>query len=80
MKNTNQTVIEYSKDLNFFLEHQISVSFKNSRKHVTFFSRLNGERFHITDGGMEWKDEMVVKKCREIHKEILKNTEKYLVF
>jgi hypothetical protein len=77
--NIEKTRIEYSKDLNFFLENQICVACSNKGKHITIFSLIDGECFLKVDDNKEWSDEKIMEKCVSIHSFIEKNPDKYLL-
>ena len=60
----------YSKDFNFFLENQIAVACTNAGKHITFFSRLNGQCFKTVDDNKKMSDEDIKITCLDIHLEL----------
>jgi hypothetical protein len=64
--------MEYSEDLNFFLEHQIAVATTNGGRDVTFFSCLDGSLFDALNLSAPISDDEIIERCSTIH-ENLKN-------
>lgn len=62
--------MEYSKNFDFFIEHQIAVSITNNKKHYTFFSRLEKRCFKVVDGSKELSEDEMMEICKNIHNKL----------
>ena len=63
-------ITQYSKDFNFFLEHQIALSTTNNGKYSKFFSRLDGKLFETIDSSICLSEDVINLHCKTIHKEL----------
>jgi predicted phage-related endonuclease len=71
MKKNNEKT-EYSEDYQFFLEHQVAVSYTNGKRWATIFSLLDGTCFSE------------IKQCKPINdrliREVIAETHQGLIF
>ena len=70
MKRTEEPT-EYSDNYQFFLEHQVAVSYTNGRKWATVFSLLDGDVFITIKQATPIPNSLLYPAIREAHQGLI---------